>query len=115
MEAQPKPLARLDTFFNTLFAELKKGGRKTYSLTITIRFHRNEQDTQKQFSQEQVEGYLSRAVEKQLGKVGLAKFAMSIGRVLPFDHQAEVALEGISADDFCLLWSSLAFSSGVRM
>lgn len=115
IEAQPKPEARVGTFFSTLFAELKKGGLKTYSLTITVRFYRNEQDSQKEFSREQVEGYLERAVEKQLGKVGLAKFALSIGRVLPFDHQAEVSLEDISADDFCLFWSSLAFSSRVRM
>lgn len=36
-------------------------------------------------------------------------------QVFPFEREAELELEGISAADFCDFWSSIAFSSGGKL
>ena len=41
---------------------------------------------------EEVEGYIDKAIEKHLGKVGTSKFAYSIERISPYDSEAHLLL-----------------------
>lgn len=67
------------------------------------------------FSLEEAEKEINRALMKNLGKIGLAKYDFQVVKVLSFDREIEVYLDGISANEFCVFWSTLAFGSRVKI
>lgn len=67
------------------------------------------------FNQEEAEKEMTRALMKNLGKIGLAKYNFQVLKVLSFDREIEIYLDGISANEFCVFWSTLAFGSRVKI
>lgn len=115
MEVESQISEKVDSFFQEIFGEVKKGKKKVYSLKIRIKFYRIENENSKEFTILEAEKFINRAVEKNLGKIGLARFRWNVERINPYECSIELSIEEINAEDFCVFWSTVTFIDKIRL
>jgi hypothetical protein len=115
MEIEASSGGKVADFFEKIVAARQKGPAQRYILNLKIKFERNEAESQRELTREEVESCFNKGIEKQLGKVGLSKFSYSIDRIWAFDSQVDISIESITSEEFCELWSTLAFACRTKL
>jgi RNase P/RNase MRP subunit POP5 len=86
-----------------------------YRVTLHVKLEGLQRENDKGLTRELVQEEISRIILKHLGKVGSANLQFEVENVFPFDQEATILLPCIKPNQFCLLWSALAFQSKFKV